>query len=371
MEKCEVAILGATGTVGQKFIVLLHNHPFFEVKEVVASDRSADRLYSEACRWKQSIPMPKSVANLRVKDTSDTLESSILFSGLDSSVAGSAEEAYANAGHIVISNSMNHRMDRHVPLVIPEINPDHLELIYRQQYKGAIVTNPNCSTIFATMAIAPLQKEFGVEALVVTTLQAISGAGYPGVPSLDILGNVIPYIGGEEEKIETEPLKILGVLKDDHIEPASIKISAQCNRVPIYDGHTETLSVKLKRKARLEDIRRALDNFYGLPQELQLPSAPEKPILVLDDQDRPQPARDVWLQKGMATLVGRLRECPVLDYRMVILGHNTVRGAAGAAILNAETMVRKGYLKNGNRVPKESNHFGSHRVFKSAILAKN
>jgi aspartate-semialdehyde dehydrogenase len=266
-------------------------------------------------------------------------------------VAGTVESGYAEAGHLVISNSSNHRMDPQVPMVIPEINPEHFQLIYSQQHKGAIVTNPNCSTIFLTMAIAPLQRQFGVEAVNVTTLQAISGAGYPGVPSLDILGNVIPHIGGEEDKIETEPLKILGNLEGDVVEPLDIKISAQCNRVPVFDGHTETLSIKLKSHPSLAEVRRALEGFTGLPQELDLPSAPAKPILVLDDADRPQPARDSWLQRGMATVVGRLRPCPVLGIKMVILGHNTVRGAAGAAILNAETMVRQGYLKNGDGIP--------------------
>lgn len=352
MEKIDVAILGATGTVGQKFILLLQNHPFFEVKELVASERSAGKTYAEACSWKQNSPIPRNIAELTVKSTEEILNSRILLSGLDSSVAGSVEAKYASEGHLVISNSSNHRMDRHVPLVIPEINHDHLELIYSQQYEGAIVTNPNCSTIFLVMAIAPLYREFGVQAVNVTTLQAISGAGYPGVPSLDILGNVVPYIGSEEEKIETEPLKILGALSGDHIEPVSIKISAQCTRVPVYDGHMETLSIKLKSRASIADVRRVLENFSGLPQELKLPSAPDRPILLLEDQDRPQPARDVWLERGMATVIGRLRACPVLDIKMVILGHNTVRGAAGATILNAETMVRKGYLKNGNRFPK-------------------
>ena len=352
MEKIDVAVLGATGTVGQKFILLLHGHPYFEVREVVASERSAGRPYAEACGWKQDIPIPANVAGLKVKGTEEQLQSRILFSGLDSSVAGTVESKYAANGHLVISNSSNHRMDPRVPIVIPEINPEHLQLIYTQQYKGAIVTNPNCSTIFLAMAITPLHRAFGVEAVNVTTLQAISGAGYPGVPSMDILGNVVPYIGGEEEKIETEPLKILGALSGDAIEPASMKISAQCNRVPVYDGHTETLSVKLKSNPSLTEVRRVLEGFSGLPQELGLPSAPQKPILVLDEPDRPQPARDSWLQNGMATVIGRLRKCPVLGIKMVILGHNTVRGAAGAAILNAETMVRLGYMKNGERLPK-------------------
>jgi aspartate-semialdehyde dehydrogenase len=352
MEKIGVAVLGATGTVGQKFILLLENHPFFEVRELVASERSAGKTYAEVCGWKQSAPLPEKTGRLTVRTAEEELQSSILFSGLDSSIAGIVEEKYASAGHMVISNSSNHRMDRQVPLVIPEINPDHLQLIHKQPFRGAIVTNPNCSTIFLTMAIAPLHREFGVESVNVTTLQAISGAGYPGVPSLDILGNVIPYIGGEEEKIETEPLKILGALSADEIEPASIRISAQCNRVPVYDGHTETLSVKLASRAGIAEVRRALQRFSGLPQELKLPSAPKNPIIVLEERDRPQPARDAWLQGGMSMVVGRIRECPVLDFRMVILGHNTIRGAAGAALMNAETMVRMGYLKNGSRLPK-------------------
>jgi aspartate-semialdehyde dehydrogenase len=352
MEKIDVAVLGATGTVGQKFILLLQNHPYFEIKEVVASERSAGKPYAEACSWKQDVPIPKNVAGLTVMSTEERLASRILFSGLDSAAAGTIESKYAEAGHLVISNSSNHRMDPQVPLVIPEINPGHFQLIYSQPYKGAIVTNPNCSTIFLTMTIAPLHRQFGVEAVNVTTMQAISGAGYPGVPSIDILGNVVPYIGGEEDKIETEPLKILGRLSGDAIEPAGIKISAQCNRVPVFDGHTETLSIKLRSNPSLTEIRRALEGFSGLPQELGLPSAPDKPILILDDPDRPQPARDSWLERGMATVVGRLRPCPVLGIKMVILGHNTVRGAAGAAVLNAETMVRQGYLKNGESLPK-------------------
>jgi aspartate-semialdehyde dehydrogenase len=350
MEKIPVAVLGATGTVGQKFILLLQNHPFFELAELVASERSAGKPYAAACQWKQDSPLPQSVAHLTVKAAEERLDSPILFSGLDASVAGPLESELAERGHVVISNSRNHRMDADVPLVIPEINHEHLDLVHRQKHAGAIVTNPNCSTIFLSMALAPLDREFGVKAVNVTTLQAISGAGYPGVPSMDILGNVIPHIGGEEEKMETEPLKILGSLRGDQVEPARIRISAQCNRVPVFEGHTETLSVKLKTKARPEDVAQALRQFRGLPQELGLPFAPENPIVLLEDPDRPQPRRDVWLEKGMCTVVGRIRECPVLDIKMVILGHNTVRGAAGAAILNAETLLKKGYLGNGSRL---------------------
>ncbi len=345
MEKIKVAILGATGTVGQKFVTLLYDHPYFEIHELVASERSAGKRYIEACRWKQNIPVPENVRDIVVKTTDAKLESKILFSGLDSSVAGPVEEKYANEGHYIISNSKNHRMDPDVPLVIPEINHDHLEIIKQQNYKGAIVTNSNCSTMFLAMALAPIYREFGIEAVHVTTMQAISGAGYPGVPSLDILGNVIPFIGGEEDKVETEPLKILGSYKNGRIEYADFKISAHCNRVPVYDGHTETVSIKLKKKAEPEEVAKILDEFSGLPQELKLPLAPEKPIVVFDEPDRPQPFRDVWLNRGMSTCVGRIRKCPIYDVKMVILGHNTVRGAAGAAVLNAETMYRKGLIE--------------------------
>jgi len=344
MERIPVAILGATGTVGQKFIVLLEDHPFFEITELVASSRSAGKLYSKACRWKQDIPVPEHIGRLKVKSTDQKLRSSLLFSGLDSSIAGQAEEAYADQGHFVISNSKNHRMDEDVPLIIPEINHDHFEIIKTQKYKGAIITNSNCSTMFLTMALAPLYTEFGIEAVQVTTLQAISGAGYPGVASMDILGNVIPHIGGEEEKMEIEPLKILGKLDNNRIIPADFQISAQCNRVPVFDGHTETLSIKLKNKAEVEEVKKVLREFRGLPQEMGLPFAPAQPLLLFEEEDRPQPARDIWLNHGMSTCIGRIRVCPVFDIKMVIMGHNTVRGAAGAAILNAETLLKKGYL---------------------------
>ena len=344
MEKIPVAILGATGTVGQKFIVLLEDHPFFEITELVASSRSAGKLYSEACRWKQDILVPEHIGRLMVKNTDQKLQSPLLFSGLDSSIAGTVEEAYADQGHFVISNSNNHRMDEDVPLIIPEINHDHFEIIKTQKYKGAIVTNSNCSTMFLTMALAPIYTEFGIEAVQVTTLQAISGAGYPGVPSMDILGNVIPLIGGEEEKMEIEPLKILGKLDNNRIIPADFPISAQCNRVPVFDGHTETLSIKLKRKAEVEEVKQVLREFRGLPQKMGLPFAPAQPLLLFEERDRPQPARDIWLNRGMSTCIGRIRSCPVFDIKMVIMGHNTVRGAAGAAILNAETLLKKGYL---------------------------
>lgn len=341
-KKIPVAILGATGTVGQKFVLLLANHPQFEIAELVASERSAGKRYSEATFWKQDTAIPPAVAGMTVKSTEESLDSRILFSGLDSGVAGPLEERYAHSGHLVISNAKNHRMDPNVPLVIPEINPDHFALVGKQPYKGGIITNSNCSTMFLAMVLAPL-RTFGIEAVQVTTMQAISGAGYPGVASMDILGNVIPYIGGEEEKMEEEAAKILGTLAGDQIEAAPFVVSAQCNRVPVFDGHTETVSIKFAKPVTPEDVRRAFEAFSGMPQEKKLPSAPQKPIVVMDAPDRPQPARDIWVSNGMAAVVGRIRTCPVFDVKFVVLGHNTVRGAAGAAVLNAEAYLALGY----------------------------
>lgn len=345
MEIIPVAVLGATGTVGQKFIALLEGHPFFEVTEVVASSRSAGKSYKEACEWKQDSFIPRQIASLTVKSTEEDLESRICFSGLDASAAGEVEERYAKEGKVVITNSKNHRMDEFVPIIIPEVNADHFEIVKKQPYKGAIITNSNCSTMFLAMALAPIYKTFGLKAVQVTTLQAISGAGYPGVPSMDILGNVVPYIGEEEEKMEREVVKILGSYNGERIIPADFAVSAQCNRVAVFDGHTETLSIKLKKNASPEEIKEVLKSFRGKPQELGLPFAPPEPILVFDEPNRPQPARDVWKNRGMSTCVGRIRRCPVFDIKMVILGHNTIRGAAGAAILNGETFVKLGYLK--------------------------
>ncbi len=342
--KIRVGILGATGTVGQKFVLLLSGHPQFEIAEVVASERSAGKTYGDATAWKQSLPIPKHIAGMTVKSTEKSLDSTILFSGLDSGVAGPLEGRYAEAGYLVISNAKNHRMDPDVPLVIPEINPDHLSMVPDQRYAGGIITNSNCSTMFLAMALAPL-RPFGIEAVQVTTMQAISGAGYPGVASMDILGNVVPFIGGEEEKLEHEAAKILGTLKGNLVEPAPFVVSAQCNRVPVYDGHMETVSVKLASSVSPEQIIKAMEEFAGLPQEKRLPNAPPQPILVTRESDRPQPALDVWVGNGMAALVGRVRRCPVLDIKFVVLGHNTIRGAAGAAVLNAEAYLAMGLLK--------------------------
>ncbi|HEX8409164.1 MAG TPA: aspartate-semialdehyde dehydrogenase [Thermoanaerobaculia bacterium] len=342
-----VAILGATGSVGQRFIQLLADHPWFRVHEVVASDRSAGKTYGAAADWRLESLVPDDIANLTVKSLGGDLESKLVFSGLDSSVAGEAEEDYANRGCAVISNSRNHRMGADVPLLIPEVNAEHLGAIevQRKRRAGYIVTNPNCSVMGLAIALAPLERAFGIEAVHVTTMQAISGAGYAGVASYAILDNVIPYIGGgEEEKIETEPRKILGAWSDGRFADAPMKISAQVNRVPTIDGHLMTVSLKLRDKASVEDVRAAMENFTGEPQTLNLPSAPKRPIHYLGAVDRPQPRLDRDRERGMAVSVGRLRTCPILDVRFVGLVHNTIRGAAGAAILNAELLQARNLL---------------------------
>jgi aspartate-semialdehyde dehydrogenase len=342
----DVGILGATGTVGQRFIQLLEDHPWFQVAEVMASDQSAGKPYGEAVgsRWKLPTPIPAGVRALKVKGPRDRLASHLLFSALDASVAGELEEHYARAGHLVSSNARNHRMDPLVPLVIPEINRDHLELLERQPYgKGGIMTNPNCSTIVLALAIAPLHQRFGVESILVTTFQATSGAGYPGVPSLDILGNVVPFVAGEESKMESETQKILGRLNGRSVEPASFAVSALCHRVPVIDGHLEAVSLRLRRDVSRRQIAETLASFRPLAK-LGLPSAPLEPIAVRTEDDRPQPRLDADRERGMGITVGRLRPCSVLQWKFEALGHNTIRGAAGAAILNAEILVRDGRL---------------------------
>lgn len=343
--KINVAILGATGSVGQKFIQLLEGHPYFQVTEVAASDRSAGKKYSEAVNWFMTSPIPKDVANLTVKACAPGLESKLLFSALDANVAGEIEEEFAKKGYFVVSNSKNHRMDKDVPLLIPEVNPDHLELVKCQKFGGgAIVTNPNCSTIGLVLALKPLADNFGLDTVNVVTMQALSGAGYPGVSSLDSIDNVIPFIGGEESKLETEPLKILGQLKNGFIEDTNIKISAQTNRVAVLDGHTESVQVNLRTKPTKEEIIEVWKNFKSEPQALDLPLAPINPIYYFHEDKYPQPRLHRNLDKGMATSVGRLRDCNIFDYKFTVLSHNTVRGAAGGAILCAELMKAKGYL---------------------------
>lgn len=347
--KVPVGVLGATGAVGQKFVTLLENHPWFELTELAASDRSAGKPYKEAAAWRQYRPIPESLKDKVVKPCEPNLDCKVVFSGLDSSVAGEIEENFARAGYIVLTNSKNHRMDEDVPLLIPEVNPDHLALIKTQRerrgWTGALVTNPNCSVIGLVMALAPIHRALGVRRLVVTTMQALSGAGYPGPSAIDMLGNIIPYIGSsEEEKVEIEPLKIMGSLDGDHIRFADCRISAHTNRVFVEDGHMECVSLELEKKATPDEVARVLSGFTSLPQELKLPFAPERPVIVTDELDRPQPRFDRDAGNGMSAVVGRIRECPVFDIRFVVLSHNTIRGAAGASILNAELMKAQGYF---------------------------
>ena len=345
--RIEVGILGATGMVGQHFIKFLEDHPWFEVKWLGASDRSAGKRYRDAMTWHLQGAAPDAVADVVVEECKPGNAPRLLFSALDASVATEIERAFAQAGHVVVSNSKNHRMERDVPLLVPEINPDHLKLVPGQQrergWKGQIVTNPNCSTVVLTMGLAAL-KPFGITKVIATTMQAISGAGYPGVASMDIVGNVIPFIGGEEEKMQQETQKILGEFRGDHIEPLAARVSAHCNRVAVVDGHTVTVSVELSAKPAEADLRQAFEAFTGVPQERCLPSAPAHPVLYMQEVNRPQPRKDAERYRGMAAFVGRLRACPVLDYKFVALGHNTVRGAAGAAVLNAELMHTEGML---------------------------
>ena len=348
-KRIPVGVLGATGAVGQKFVKLLENHPWFELAEVAASDRSAGKKYSEATAWRQYTPIPDPIRDKTVKACDPNLDCRVVFSGLDSSVAGEVEESFARAGYIVLSNSRNHRADDDVPLLVPEVNHEHLELIKvqrrRRGWSGAIVTNPNCSVAGLVLPLAPLDQSLGVSRLVVATLQALSGAGYPGPSAIDMIGNVLPYIGGgEEEKVEAEPLKILGKLDGESIRPAGFKISAHTNRVDVEDGHMACVSVELQKKASPEEVARVIGGFTSLPQELRLPTAPERPVIVTTERDRPQPRFDRDAGAGMSAVVGRIRPCPVFDIRFVVLSHNTVRGAAGAAILNAELMKATGYL---------------------------
>ena len=347
--KLPVGVLGATGAVGQKFVALLEDHPWFELTELAASDRSAGKRYQEATAWRQYKSIPERLKDRIVKPCEPSLDCRVVFSGLDSSVAGEIEESFARAGYIVLSNSRNHRMDDDVPLLVPEVNPEHLALIKiqrgRRGWSGAIVTNPNCSTIGLVMALAPIHRAFGVTRVIVTTMQALSGAGYPGHSAIDMLGNVIPFIGGgEEEKMETEPLKIMGSFEGNGIRFADCRISAHTNRVFVEDGHMECVSVELDKKASPLEIARVLAQFSSLPQELNLPFAPKRPVIVTDERDRPQPRFDRDAGNGMSAVVGRIRECPVFDIRFVVLSHNTIRGAAGAAILNAELMKAQGFL---------------------------
>lgn len=347
-KKWPVAVLGATGAVGQTFIRLLENHPWFELSEVAASERSAGKKYADVTRWIEGA-MPAAVRQMDVVLVDPAkVKSPIVFSAMDSSVAGELEEAFAKAGRFVLSNAKNHRMAPDVPLVIPEVNPDQLEIIAAQQkargWKGAIITNANCAATVAAMALAPLHEKFRIKRLFMSTMQAVSGAGYPGVPSLDILGNVIPYIADEEPKVEKEMCKLLGAYSNGEIVLDKMQVSAHTNRVAVEHGHTVCMSVEFEKNPRVDAAIKALREWKGAPSTHGLPSAPANPLVYMDAPDRPQPRRDVNAGKGMTVSVGRVREDPLFHIRLVAMGHNTVRGAAGGSVLNAELLASTGVI---------------------------
>ena len=350
--KIKVGILGATGAVGQRFAQLIADHPYFEIAALTASDRSVGKRYADACKWLLRGGMPSAVADRVVVPTEAAAIPSdvrLLFSALPSGNAGAVEEELAAAGFAVCSNAASHRMDPDVPLLIPDVNPDHTALIPMQQARrgwsrGFIVTNPNCTTTHLVCALKPLHDAFGLAAVNVVSMQAISGAGYPGVSAMDILDNVIPYIGGEEEKVEIEPRKLLGRVSEGGIALADFLVSAQCNRVAVRNGHLEAVTVKLNRRASLDEVAAAFTGYRSEPQRLGLPSAPDPAIILHTEVDRPQPRMDRLAGNGMATSVGRLRPDPIFDYKFVVLGHNTIRGAAGGALLNGELLYAQGYL---------------------------
>jgi aspartate-semialdehyde dehydrogenase len=343
----KAAVLGATGNVGQLFVQLLDRHPWFIVSVVAASERNAGRVYSEASRWRQTTHIPESVADLNVVATEPKAvkDADVIFSALPGDVGGRVEENFAKAGYVVVSNASAHRMDPDVPLLNPEINCSHVSLIEEQRrrrgWDGAIVANPNCSVSILTLPLKPIHDEVGISKVAVSTMQAISGAGYPGIASLDIIDNIVPFIGEEEEKLETETLKVLG----SSSEPADFKISASCNRVPTLDGHMESIFIELKHEAELESVMTTMADFVGEPQKLKLPTAPERPIVVRREKDRPQTRLDRMEGNGMSVVVGRVRKDPVLGgIKLVVLGHNTIRGAAGCGVLNAEYLKAKKYI---------------------------
>ncbi len=355
MNRIPVGILGATGTVGQRFVQLLAGHPWFRVAALAASERTAGKRYADACHWLLSTPIPDGVCDLVVHPVGSELDCRVVFSALPSAVARTVEARLAQEGYAVCSNASAHRMDADVPLVIPEVNPDHTALIgaqrQRRGWKGFIVTSANCSTTQLALALKPLQDASGLRKVSVVTMQAISGAGYPGVPAMDILGNVIPFIGGEEDKMERESLKLLGMLQGERVIDAPFVVGAQCNRVPVRDGHTECVSVGFARQTNADEVIAALETFRGPPEVAELPSTPAQPVIVQTEDDRPQPLRDLDRApttgdsaRGMPIVVGRVRPCPVLGVKFVVVGHNTLRGAAGGAIHNAELLAAQGYV---------------------------
>jgi aspartate-semialdehyde dehydrogenase len=348
MAKIPVGVLGATGMVGQRFIQLLENHPWFEVAWIAASERSFGKPYAEAAKWKMKTPIPPRIAKMVLSAAEPKGAPKVVFAALDAEFARELEPAFASAGCAVISNSSAFRMHPQVPLVIPEINADHIKLIdaqvWRKESGGFMVTNSNCSVMGLALSLAPLHKAFGIEAVFAVTMQAVSGAGYPGVASLDILGNVVPYIRNEEEKMQEEAGKLLGKLKGRQVASADFAISAHCNRVAVEDGHTESISVKFKKRASAEKILSVWREFRGQVAELKLPFSPAEPIFYDERPDRPQPRLDLERGRGMTVSCGRLRPCSLLDWKFTMLSHNTIRGAAGAALLNAELLKAKGYL---------------------------
>lgn len=349
VKKLDVAVLGATGSVGQRYIELLESHPNFQLSEVVGSERSAGKSYRDAADWHLSDAPSDEVSSMTLKHPEEPLSSPIVFCSLPGGIARETELKLASEGHYVFSNARDNRMDDDVPLMIPEVNAEHSKAIAVQQKnrgfsQGFVVTNPNCSTIHLVLALKPIWDAFGIEQCMVTTMQAVSGAGYPGVPSLDMIDNVVPFIGDEEEKIEIESKKLLGSFNGSGFQYADLQISAQCNRVPVRHGHLETVNLKLGKRASSEEVVEVLRGFRGRPQELELPSAPDAPIIVRDQPDRPQPALDRDAANGMASVIGRVRECPIFGIKFVVLGHNTIRGAAGASILNAEMLLADGYM---------------------------
>lgn len=348
VQKIPVSILGATGTVGQKFVRLLAAHPWFEIASVAASAQSAGKRYGEIVRWRESTPLPERVAAMTVQAADPGIPGRIAFSAIEAEIAGQVEQAFARAGAFVVTNTKTHRMEPDVPLLVPEVNPGHLDLLPRQQrergWSGGIVANPNCSTAGLVLGVAPLHQAFGIEKIFVATMQAVSGAGYPGVASLDALGNVIPYIGGEEEKLEQETAKILGSFTAGAVAAAGIVTSAHTSRVPVVDGHLEVVSLGFGRRVSPEEAIAALEGFRAPVDVAALPSTPARPVEYDARPDRPQSRLDLDRGAGMTVTVGRLRPCPLLDLRLVLLSHNTVRGAAGAAIQNAELLVQRGYV---------------------------
>ena len=343
----KIGILGATGVIGQRFIQLLENHPWFEITWLAASDKSSGKTYGEATRWKLETPMPAHIASMIVSPATPEGAPGVIFAALDTDIALELEPRFAAAGCAVISNSSAFRMQADVPLVIPEVNAAHLDMLetqsWRRQSGGYIVTNPNCSAIGLVLALKPLADRFGLESVFVSTMQAVSGAGYPGVPSLDILGNVVPYIRGEEEKLEAETLKLLGKLTGKTVEPLNARVSAHCNRVAVEDGHTENVSIKLTKRVKREEILAAWSEFAPLAG-YNLPTAPSQPVEFSAADDRPQPRLDRMRGKGMAATVGRLRPCSLFDWKFTVLSHNTIRGGAGAAVLNGEFLAALGKL---------------------------